>query len=87
MNVAIYSICLQSLGFRDRSMWSFERQSSFVDQYLLRSFTEKMFKERTRVLHSTFMFLCEKLGSFFLKTTYSFDKTNFCKRNDCDVFS
>ena len=45
-NVAIFSICLQSLGFRERVVWSFERQSGFVDRYLLGSFTEKMFKER-----------------------------------------
>jgi hypothetical protein len=34
-NVAIFSICLQSLGFRDRTIWSFERQFGFVDWYLL----------------------------------------------------
>jgi hypothetical protein len=58
-NVAIFSICLQSLGFRDCTIWSFERQSAFVDRYLLGSFKEKMFKERTRVSHATFKFLCE----------------------------
>jgi hypothetical protein len=63
-NVAIFRICLQSLGFRDCIVWSFERQLGFVDQYLLDSFTEKMFKERTRVSHATFRFLCEKLGPF-----------------------
>ncbi len=66
-NVAILSICFQSLGFRDRSIWSFERQCGFVDRFLLGSFTEKMFKERTRVSHATFRFLCEKLGPFLKK--------------------
>jgi hypothetical protein len=42
-NVVIFSICLQSLGFRDRTIWNFERQFGFVDWYLLGSFTEKMF--------------------------------------------
>jgi hypothetical protein len=63
-NVTIFSICLQSLGFRDCIVWSFERQSGFVDQYLLGSFMEEMFKERTHVSHATFRFLCEKLGPF-----------------------
>jgi hypothetical protein len=66
-NVAIFSICLQSLGFRDHIVWSFERQSGFVDRYLLGSFTEKMFKERTHVSHANFMFLCKKLGPFLKK--------------------
>ncbi len=70
-NFAIFSICLQSLGFRERIVWSFERQSGFVDRYLLGSFTEKMFKERTRVSHATFRFLCEKLGPFFLKKKHT----------------
>jgi hypothetical protein len=51
-NVAIFSICLQSLGFRYHTIWIFERQSGFVDRYLLGYFTEKMFKERTRVSHA-----------------------------------
>jgi hypothetical protein len=63
-NVAIFSICLQSLGFRERTVWSFERQSGFVDRYLMGSFTEKMFKERTSVSHATFKFLCERLDPF-----------------------
>lgn len=71
-NVAIFSICLQSLGFRERTVWSFERPSGFVDRYLLGSFTEKMFKERTRVSHATFRFLCEKLGPFFKKQHTNF---------------
>jgi hypothetical protein len=66
-NVAIFSICLQSLGFRDQTVWSFERQSGFVDRYLLGSFTEKMFKKRTCISHATFRFSCEKLGPFLKK--------------------
>ena len=71
-NVAIFSICLQSLGFRERIVWSFERQSGFVDWYLLGSFTKKIFKEMTRVSHATFRFLCEKLGPFFKKQHTNF---------------
>ena len=66
-NVAIFSICLQSLGFRDRTICCFERQSGFVDRYLLGSFTKKMFKERIHVSYATFRFLCEKLGPFLKK--------------------
>ena len=66
-NVAIFNICLQSLGFRDRIVWSFERQYGFIDRYLLGSFMEKKFKERTHVSHATFMFLSEKLGPFLKK--------------------
>ena len=66
-NVAIFSICMQNLGFRERTIWSFERHVGFVDRLLLGSFTEKMFKERTRVSHATFRFLCEKLGPFLKK--------------------
>jgi hypothetical protein len=57
-NVAIFSICLQNLGFRDRTIWSFERQSGFLDRYLLGSITEKMFKKMAHVSHATFRFLC-----------------------------
>jgi hypothetical protein len=46
---------------------SFERQSGFVDRYLLGSYTEKIFKERTRFSHATFRFLCENLGPFLKK--------------------
>jgi hypothetical protein len=45
----------------------FERKFDFVDRYFLDSFTEKIFKERTRVSHATFKFLCEKLGPFLKK--------------------
>ena len=57
---------------RERIVWNFERPSGFVDRYLLGLFTEKMFKERTRVSHATFRFLCEKLGSFFKKKHTNF---------------
>jgi hypothetical protein len=76
-NVAIFSICLQSLGFRERTVWSFERQFGFVDQYLLDSFTEKMFKKMTRVSHATFIFLCKKLGPFFKKQHTNFRRPIF----------
>ena len=65
MNIAIFSICLQSWGFRNQNIWSSKRQYDFIDRYLLGSFTEKMFKEMTRVSHATFKFLCKKLGPIF----------------------
>ena len=73
-NVAIFSICFQSLGFRDHIVWSFERQSGFEDWNLLGSFMEKMFKEMTCVFYATFRFLCEKLGQFFKKQQTHFRK-------------
>jgi hypothetical protein len=51
----------------DRSAWAFERNVGFTDRLLLGSFTEKMFKQRTRVYHNTFNFLCKRLGSYLHK--------------------
>ena len=87
LNVAIFSICLQSLGFRNRTIWNSERQSGFVDWYLLDSFTMKMFKEWTRVSHVTFKILCEKLGPFFKNQHTYLRRPILEKRESCNVFS
>jgi hypothetical protein len=86
-NVTIFSICLQSLGFRDCIVWSFERQSGFVDQYLLGSYIKKLFKERIGVLYATFRFLYEKLSPFFENIRNSFERANFYRRESFNVFS
>ncbi|KAG0560309.1 hypothetical protein KC19_10G170800 [Ceratodon purpureus] len=66
-NVAIVIACFQGLGMRDRTLSRYERPVGFTARFLLRSYTENMFKERTRVSHATFRFLCEKLGPFLKK--------------------
>lgn len=63
----IFSILFGSLERGERTIWSHVRQVGFTDRLLLGSFTEKMFKQRTRVCHGTFRFLCEKLGPFLGK--------------------
>jgi hypothetical protein len=63
--VAIFSIFLESMGRREtRTLWSNGRQCEFTDRFLLGSYTEGQFKERTRVKFATFKFLSEKLGPF-----------------------
>jgi hypothetical protein len=51
----------------EHSIWSHARQVGFMDRFLLGSFIERMFKQRTRVNYGTFRFLCEKLGPFLKK--------------------
>jgi hypothetical protein len=62
--MAIFSIFLESMEKKTRTLWNITRQCGFTDRFLLRSHTEGHFKERTRVKFATFKFLCEKLGSF-----------------------
>ena len=63
-NALILSICFEGMKTSNRSVWAFKRNVGFTDRLLLGSFTEKMFKQRTRVCHNTFKFLCEKLGPY-----------------------
>jgi hypothetical protein len=49
----------------DRSVWAFESNVGFADRLLYWVLSlEKMFKQRTRVCHNTFKFLCERLGPY-----------------------
>jgi hypothetical protein len=64
---AIFSILWESMGHEECSIWSHTRQVGFTDRFLLGSFTQRMFKQRTRVSHGTFRFLCEKLDPFLKK--------------------
>jgi hypothetical protein len=66
-NFAIFSILWESMGREECSIWSHARQVGFTDRFLLGSFIERMFKQRTRVSHGTFRFLCEKLDLFLKK--------------------
>ena len=63
-NVLILKICFEGMKMSDRSVWAFERNVGFTDRLLLDSLTKKMFKQRTRVCHNTFKFLCERLGPY-----------------------
>ena len=63
--VAIFSIFLESMGRGEtRTLWSIGRQCGFTDRFLLGSYNEGQFKERTRVKFATFKFLSEKLVPF-----------------------
>ena len=62
-NFAILSLMNESMGRRERSIWSQERMAKLVDWLLLLgSWTEKEFRKRTQVRYITFIFLCERLG-------------------------
>ena len=63
-NALILSICFEGMKMSDRSVWAFERNVGFTDRLLLGSFMGKMFKQRTRVCHNTFQFLCKRLGLY-----------------------
>ena len=64
---AILSLVYESMGYRERSIWSQERMYGFVERLLLGSWTEKEFRKRTRVSYITFRFLCERLGPYLKK--------------------
>jgi hypothetical protein len=64
---AIFNILWESMGREEHSIWSHARQVGFTNRFLLGSFTERMFKQRTRVSHGTFRFLCKKLDPFLKK--------------------
>jgi hypothetical protein len=76
-NILILSICFENMKMSDRSVWAFERNVGFTDRLLLASFTEKMLKQRTRVCHNTFKFLCERLGPYLQKEKYTYERDNF----------
>ena len=63
-NALILSICFEGMKMSDRSVWAFERNVGFAARLLLDYFMKKMFKQRTRVCHNTFMFICERLGLY-----------------------
>jgi hypothetical protein len=60
----ILNICFDAMSWRDCSMWSYENKIGFLDRFLLGSFIERIFKQRTCVSHAMFCFLCEKLGLY-----------------------
>ena len=73
--LAILSLVYESMGYRERSIWSQERMIGFVDRLLLGSWTDKEFRKRTRVKYITFRFLCERLGPYFKKEDTRFRVT------------
>src|ERR1700738_3456295 len=64
---AILSVVYESIGRKERNIWSQERMLGFVDRLLLGSWTEKEFRKRMRVTYTTFRFLCERLGPYLKK--------------------
>jgi hypothetical protein len=54
-NTLVFSIYFESMNMSDCRVWVFERNVGFTD-ILLDYFIEKMFKQRTRVVHNTFKF-------------------------------
>src|SRR5665213_446391 len=71
----VLSLLYESMGHRERSIWSQERMYGFVDRLLLGSWTEKEFRKRTRVKYVTFRFLCERLGPYLKKEDTRFRVT------------
>jgi hypothetical protein len=67
----ILSICFEGMKMSDRNVWTFERNVGFTDRLLLGFFSKKMFKQRTRICHNTFKFLCERLGSYLQKQLHT----------------
>ena len=64
---AILSVIYESIGRKERNIWSQERMLGFVDRLLLGSWTEKEFRKRTRVTYTTFRFLSERLDPYLKK--------------------
>jgi len=60
----ILNICFDAISWTYCSIWSYERQIGFLDRFLLGSFIERIFKQRTCVSHAMFCFFCEKLGLY-----------------------
>ena len=63
-DVLILSTCFKGMKMSDHSVWAFERNVGFTDRLLLDTFTNKMFKQKTRVCYNTFKFLCEGIGLY-----------------------
>ena len=59
---AILSLVYESMGHRERNIWSQEQISRFVDHLLLGSWTERKFRKGIRATFNTFKFLCERLA-------------------------
>ena len=53
-NSAVVVVLCDLWNTRERGVWSIERHDGFFDRHLMGSYTKLMFKERTRVSHSTF---------------------------------
>ena len=66
-NARITTTCLHNLGIRDCIVCCHEKHIGFTYQFLLGSYTKKIFKEKTSVSHVTFRFLCEQLNPFLKK--------------------
>lgn len=51
------------------------------------SYTELMFRERTRVSHATFQYLCEELGPFLRKqdTNYRINRNYHSREKSSNV--
>ena len=59
----------------DRSVWAFEKNVGFMNRLLLGSFTENMYKQKTRVCHDTFKFLGERLGPYLQRKNTQLGET------------
>jgi hypothetical protein len=58
-NSALVVVFCELWSMRERGVWSIEKNQGFFDMHLMGSYIEAMFKERARVSHATFWYLCE----------------------------
>ena len=71
-NLALVVVLCELWNTRERGVWSIQRQEGFLDRHLMDSYTELMFKRKTRVSHCTFQFLCVELDPFLKKNDTKF---------------
>jgi len=48
---ALFVVMCESMWRKKQIVWAFERQSGFIDQFLLGSYTKNMFEKRINVSH------------------------------------
>ena len=65
----ILSMVYESIGHKERNIWSQEHISRFLEHLLLGLCTEREFRKPTPVNYSTFIFLCERLGPYLKNWT------------------
>jgi len=60
-NGAIMIMTFILFGSKEKMVWKFDRLGGFTSQFLLASYSAKMFKDRVRVCRLAFLYLCNLL--------------------------
>ena len=71
-NAAIMMMAYFLFGSNERVVWKFDRPTGYVSQFLLGSYSARMFQDRLRVSRPTFTYLCHLLGPFLSKKDTKF---------------